>query len=123
MKPPPVPKVVGPARVLPSGFRIENCARQQFDPTCRLTRWPTEPENEILASWPEVEVVTTSGAPPGAIVPVTSTGTSASERVMLPVLAPWGSTRIVYVPVTGSVLESMKPPFVQTVVEASTSES
>jgi hypothetical protein len=48
-KPPPVPRSVGPASRLPSGFRIENCERQQFGPTWRLTRCPAVPENAILA--------------------------------------------------------------------------
>jgi hypothetical protein len=95
MNPPPVPNVVGPASRLPSGFRIENCARQQLGPACRLTRCPAVPENEIRAFCPEVSVVTVSGAPPGTIAPVTSTGTSSRDSVMLPVFAPSGSSRIV----------------------------
>src|SRR5918995_1435658 len=48
--------------------------------------------------------------------PVASGGTARRVRVMLPLALLCGSTRIVYVPVAGSVLASMEPPDVPTVV-------
>ena len=55
---------------------------------------------------------TVTAVPPATIGPATSAGTSYSVRVALPVPELCGSTRIVYVPLAGSVFVSMKPPFV-----------
>ncbi len=55
---------------------------------------------------------TVTEVPPATIGPAASAGTSYSVRVALPVPELCGSTRIVYLPVAGSVFVSTKPPFV-----------
>ena len=74
-----------------------------------LRRWPAAPANLIRAFCP-TPIVIVSGTPPIVMLPVRSTGTLISCTVALPVAAPCGSTRIVYVPVAGSVIGSMNPP-------------
>ena len=68
--------VTGEASVVPSGFRIETFVLQQTGVTFTLTRWAAVPANVSFAFWPGVVVVTVTAAPPGAIVPLRSAGTS-----------------------------------------------
>ena len=76
-------------------------------------RWPCVPEKVTSAFWPGVgPIVTVSGDPPGVIEAVTSGGTSYRVSVAEPTSVSCGSTRIVYVPLTGSVFVSTKPPLV-----------
>jgi hypothetical protein len=75
-KPPPAPSEVGATSVVPSGFRMEIFVLQQVGPTLRLTRAPAVPWKVRTAFWPGVVVETLTGVAFGAIVPVTSGGTS-----------------------------------------------
>jgi hypothetical protein len=77
----------------------------------RLTRWPARPENETTAFWPADRVLTVTGAPPGAIPPDASGGTSYKVSVAEPASMPCGSTRIEYIPDAGSLTVSSRPPF------------
>src|SRR5918996_2375407 len=117
-KTPEVPKVVAGTSVAPPGDVIDTRPTQQLGPTFRLTRRPAVPLKSRRASCPGTEVVTITRTPSATIVSTTSEGTSSSVSVSPPVFAPTGSTTTVYVPVTGSVLPSRKPPFVPTFVEA-----
>src|SRR5262245_44528619 len=72
------------------------------------TRWPAFPIKLIRAFWPGVVSVNEKGAPPGATCPLTSSGTSVSVTVALPVDASYGSITRVYVPVTGATFVSVK---------------
>src|SRR5215217_6529510 len=79
----------------------------------RAIRRPAVPENESTAFWPGTGAIeTVTGWPPGVIGADTSGGTSFSVSVAEPTSASCGSTRIVYVPLTGSVFVSTKPPLV-----------
>ena len=84
--------------------------------TLILMRCPAVPAKVKMPFWPAAVVVTVTGDPPGVIEPVTSGGTSISFNVILPILLPEGSTRIVYVPVTGNAGEDRNPPLVDTEV-------
>ena len=118
-KPPFVPIRVGEERLEPSGFRIERFREQQGElpivtaAAPRLTRCPGMPSNVSRAFWPGTgPMPTVTDVPPATIGPATSAGTSYSVRVALPIPEFCGSTRIVYVPLAGSVFVSTKPPFV-----------
>ena len=80
-KPPFLPNSVGVTSAEPSGFWIETLAEQQVEVpivtplSFRLTRWPARPSNDTAASWPSELTPTETGAPPGAIDAVTSSGT------------------------------------------------
>ena len=69
----------------------------------------TEPVKVSRTFWPALVVDLVTAAPPAVIVPVTSAALP-SVTVELPVAAPDGSIRIVYVPLTASVCTSMKEP-------------
>jgi hypothetical protein len=60
--------------------------------TSKLTRWAATPSNVSRAFWPGDVVVTETGAPPIAIVPTVSAGTSWRASVALPMLVLCGST-------------------------------
>jgi hypothetical protein len=77
-----------------------------------LIRFPAVPVKLNDAFCPGVAVEMVTGAPPGTTEPEASAGTSYNVSVMLPVYVLCGSTRIVYVPVVGSEVASMKPPAV-----------
>ena len=62
----------------------------------------------MRAFWATASVMV-SGAPPIVRLPVRSTGTLVTCSVALPKAAPCGSTRSVYVPVVGSVVDGMNP--------------
>ena len=103
---------------MPSGLSIEMRAPQHdvFPIVTlvrrRVTRWPAAPSKPSVAFCPGTgPSVRLTGPPPIAIEPVRSAGTSWSVRVIEPRSVPCGSTRIVYVPLTGSSFASMKPPF------------
>ena len=70
------------------------------------------PVTVLFAFWPGVVVVAVALAPPGTTASVTSGGTSNRRSVAEPVAVPWGSIRIVYVPVAASVLVSTNRPLV-----------
>src|SRR5207237_4997805 len=69
-------------------------------------------ENVRAAFWPGTVAVSVAAAAPGVMVSVASGGTSYSVSVIDPVVVVWGSTKIAYVPVVGSVLVSTNPPAV-----------
>src|SRR5215211_1270525 len=115
-KPPIVPIVVGATSVVPSGRSSETLTLQHVGPTLTATRWPAVPLNVSLPFCPATVVDRVAVAPPATIVPVTSGGTSYSCSVTLPMVVVCGSTRIVYVPATGSATVSTNPPKVPIVI-------
>ena len=97
---------------VPLSRSIHTEPAQHTGSTVIATRWPAIPAKVNAAFWPGVVVVAVALAPPGTTASVTSGGTSNRRSVAEPVAVPWGSIRIVYVPVAASVLVSTNSPLV-----------
>src|SRR5437016_13963724 len=74
--------------------------------TNALITWPAVAVNVIRAFCPGAVIEIGTLVPSSAMVPVISVN-AHTERVALPVFAPYGSSFTVYVPDTGNVCRSM----------------
>src|ERR1700738_2956925 len=108
--PPPVPTNSGEVRLVPSGWSTDTL----LDAIVTLLIWilrccAAVALNVRRAFCPAVAIVTGTADPPMTIVPVMSV-IRDRDRVMLPILVDCGSSRIVYVPVTGTTAMSIVAP-------------
>ena len=103
-----VPQYALLVRLDPSGFRtIAVALYVPYVPPVPWTRirCPAVPGNVTTPFCPGLTVVTVTGAPPGVVLTVASTGTSNTCTVRLPTAAAAGSTSTVQVPAVGSGTE------------------